>query len=266
MWCCCIPILYLIKNVILYFGCFILFIPTSLRLWVPCFNVNNNAIWSIAAERQFPFSFKWTFLIRKITRFFFFFIYSFIIGSNGHYLQFPLSRRLFVTLFRLFACCWCGRFTISIVFSFIAFLSLFFRLLGHRTQRWVVNSLFLQQLFLTRWFPAMITFNWNPDGKRANALHSFLLFDQSFIIIIFALWYASIPCALLRASSVEWLRWMVNSSCSNVNFLQFSVFTNSHQFRMGIDVDKCLRPKEMIALRRTWNMNPNWWFNKWYSK
>lgn len=139
-------------------------------------------------------------------------------------------------------------------------------------QRWVVS--FCPTIFSHSAIPSndYIQLKY-VHGKRAlaleRALHSSLLFNRSFIIIIFvsALWYVSIPCALLRASSVEWLRWMVNFRLFKCEFSFNSLFSSIRtNYKWESMLYNSIRNvgEHLQRVRRTLNMNPNWWFYKWY--
>lgn len=181
----------------------------------------HNAIWNIVAE-FIHFSFKWTFLIRKITRYYVFhlLIYNrlqcwslFTISSFLSFVRnfVPFIRMLLMWSFHNFNCI----FVHCIRFFFFSF---------SISVHWTLDSgewsgFFFSAIFSHSFIPSndSIQFKIRMGNVHLHftrrcyliqvLLSLFVLFFWFFFYFIsFALWYVSIPCALLRASSVEWLR------------------------------------------------------------
>lgn len=140
-------------------------------------------------------------------------------------------------------------------------------------QRWVVS-----------FFPAIFSHSAIPSndyiqlksvhGKRALALHSSLLFNRSVIIIFFFwncdMWVSSAHCSELQVLNAVNGQFQVVQMWIFFNSLFSSIRTNceweSMLYNSIRNVGENLQRSHEITGGRTWNMNPNWWFNKWYWK
>lgn len=137
-------------------------------------------------------------------------IYNFLSLASFFVSNFiPFIRMLLMWSFHNFNCIFVHRI-------FFVYSSLY---IVHGT---AVSGQFFPGFFLTRWFLAMITF---IEIRMGNVhLHSTRLCYLIVVLLLlfFALWNVSILCALLRASSIEWLRWWWS-----IQVVQMWIFFNS---------------------------------------